>query len=167
MREPQCWEETDERISGKTSGQRKTECISLMNCWLRLFSAFESELLGVHLCVKLFWKSEMEKIKLGKYVCVRICVSDSKAKRGRGNNGRVKGGGDHIRAALSDTWCISLNTGAWMPSGLTHLKQQCKATLEEERERLIQEPRKVFGHLIYECHFIYIYITKYQTKQLQ
>lgn len=43
-----------------------------------------------------------------------------------------------------------------MPSGLTHLKQQCRATLEEDRGTEIKVPEKVFEHLIYECHYIYI-----------
>lgn len=67
-----------------------------MRVWNELLnkciSAFE--LLGVCMYVKLFWKSEVEKIKLGEYVRVRkrLCVSDSsKAKRGRGNKDRIEG----------------------------------------------------------------------------
>lgn len=66
-----------------------------MCVWNELLNKFISafELLGVRMYVKLFWKSEVEKIKLGEYVRVRkrMCVSDSKAKRGRGNKGRIKG----------------------------------------------------------------------------
>lgn len=65
-----------------------------MYFWNELLNKFISafELLGVRMCVKLFWKSEVEKIKLCEYVRVRMCVSDSsKAKRGRGNKGRIKG----------------------------------------------------------------------------
>lgn len=87
-----------------------------MRVWNELLNKFISafELLGVRTYVKLFWKSEEEKIKLGEYVRVRkrLCVRDSsKAKRGR-KQGADQRGGAHIRAALSDTWCVSLNTGA-------------------------------------------------------
>ncbi len=67
-----------------------------MCVWNELLNTFISafELLGACMYMKLFWKSEVEKIKLSEYVRVRkrLSVSDSsKAKRGRRNKGRIKG----------------------------------------------------------------------------
>lgn len=66
-----------------------------MYFWNQLLNKFISvfELLGVRLYAKLFWKSEVEKIKLGEYVHVRksCALATPKAKRERGNKGRLKG----------------------------------------------------------------------------